>query len=219
MLADVMGVRRAPESAGAAAACVASPEAAQTRPETCPVDQTEPHPTVAASAEDLRLVSACLAAEARAWDEFVDRFAGLFVHIVEGSASQHRLQLQPTERDDLVAEILTVCGRDGAAVLRGFAGRSSLATYLSVVARRVVVPALSRLAEATGAAASVPGAEPAANREQTESLMRRLDAEEAILVRLHHLEGRSYGEISSITGMPLGAIGPALSRAKAKMRA
>ena len=186
------------------------------------MNQSESPPTVAASAEDLRLVAACLAAEPRAWDDFVERFAGLFVRIVERSAAQRRLELQPTERDDLVAEILAACGRDAAAVLRGFAGRASLATYLTVVARRVAVPALCRLAEAKGPAVAAQTGEPAdetADRKQTESLMRRLDAEEAILVRLHHLEGRSYGEISSITGMPLGAIGPALSRAKAKMRA
>jgi DNA-directed RNA polymerase specialized sigma24 family protein len=48
--------------------------------------------------------------------------------------------------------------------------------------------------------------------------MIHLSPEEAKLVRLHHLEARSYGEISRITGMPLGSIGPALSRARQKMR-
>jgi len=37
-------------------------------------------------------------------------------------------------------------------------------------------------------------------------------------VRLHHLEARSYDEISRLTGMPLNSIGPALSRARQKMR-
>ena len=41
---------------------------------------------------------------------------------------------------------------------------------------------------------------------------------DAQLVRLHHLESRSYGEISRITGLPIGSIGPALSRARQKMR-
>ena len=31
------------------------------------------------------------------------------------------------------------------------------------------------------------------------------------------LEGRSYGEISRITGIPLGAIGPALAAARQKV--
>jgi DNA-directed RNA polymerase specialized sigma24 family protein len=45
-----------------------------------------------------------------------------------------------------------------------------------------------------------------------------LDETEARLVRLHHLEARSYGEISRLTGMPLGSIGPALARARQKMK-
>jgi DNA-directed RNA polymerase specialized sigma24 family protein len=51
-----------------------------------------------------------------------------------------------------------------------------------------------------------------------EALLEGLEADEARLVRLHHIEQRSYGEISHLTGMPLGSIGPALSRARAKMR-
>jgi DNA-directed RNA polymerase specialized sigma24 family protein len=38
------------------------------------------------------------------------------------------------------------------------------------------------------------------------------------MLRLHHLEGRSYGEISRLTGVPLGSIGPMLARARHKMR-
>ena len=57
-----------------------------------------------------------------------------------------------------------------------------------------------------------------ANREEVESMLRGLEATEARLVRLHHLEARSYGEISRLTGMPLGSIGPALARARQKMK-
>jgi RNA polymerase sigma-70 factor (ECF subfamily) len=45
-----------------------------------------------------------------------------------------------------------------------------------------------------------------------------LEVMEARLVRLHHLEARSYGEISRITGLPLGSIGPTLARARQKMK-
>jgi RNA polymerase sigma-70 factor (ECF subfamily) len=50
-------------------------------------------------------------------------------------------------------------------------------------------------------------------------LLDRLEPEEARLVRLHHLEARSYGDISNLTGLPLGSIGPVLSRARVKLRA
>ena len=42
--------------------------------------------------------------------------------------------------------------------------------------------------------------------------------EEADIVRLYHLEGKTYHEISRETGVPVNSIGPALSRARAKMR-
>lgn len=182
-------------------------------PNTAPSD-------VAATPEDLQLVSACISGEPGAWEAFVHRFAGLFVLVVERSALDRRLHLSSADRDEAVAEIVDWCMRDGAAALRGFAGRASLATYLTVVARRVVArlllerPAAARV----GAEAADGGPAAVADTEQSATQLHRLDAEEAILIRLHHLERRSYGEISRITGMPLGAIGPALSRARAKMR-
>jgi RNA polymerase sigma-70 factor, ECF subfamily len=38
------------------------------------------------------------------------------------------------------------------------------------------------------------------------------------VVRLYHLEGKSYDEISRQTGVPTGSVGPTLTRARAKMR-
>ena len=178
--------------------------------------------------EDDRLVAACLAAEPGAWERFVERFAGLFCRVVDRTAFRRRTGISAADRDDLVAEILLACLHNDAAVLRAYARRSSLPTYLTVIARRVVTRALVRLAETGRLAARETVAEPVtkapdhaaavADREQVEALLARLDEREAKLLRLHHLEARSYGEISRLTGMPLGSIGPALSRAKAKLR-
>jgi len=186
-----------------------------------------PRPS-ALNPEDARLVAACVAVEAGAWETFVARFAGLFYRVVDRTALRRRTGVSAADREDLVAEILLACLRNDTAVLRGFAGRASLPTYLTVIARRVVVRALVRLAETGQLTGRVIVAEPeagmpdpaasVADREQVESLLARLDEREARLLRLHHLEARSYGEISRITGMPLGSIGPALSRAKAKLR-
>ena len=57
-----------------------------------------------------------------------------------------------------------------------------------------------------------------ANREQVERLLDELQGDEADIVRLFHLEGKSYHEISRQTGVPENSIGPALSRARAKLR-
>jgi len=181
----------------------------------------------ALAAADRRLVEACLASQPGAWDAFVDRFAPLFAHVVDRSANHRRTPLPAADREDLVAEIFLECIRNDAAALRGFAGRSSLPTYLVVIARRVTVRRLVRELGAFRLAvdsAPEPAAPPAdlparvEDREQVAKLLDRLDPEAAGLVRLHHLEGRSYGEISRLTGLPLGSIGPALSRARAKLR-
>ena len=186
-------------------------------------DTARTAPTALAIA-DARLVEACLAREPGAWDAFVDRFAGLFRWVVDRTAAQRQLPLSAADRDDLIAEILLECLRNDATVLRSFAGRSSLPTYLTVVARRVAVRGLLRTLESGHVPAAVVPAPHhdetahAADREQVEALLAHLADDEARLVRLHHLEARSYGEISRITGMPLGSIGPALSRAREKMK-
>jgi len=48
--------------------------------------------------------------------------------------------------------------------------------------------------------------------------LEELDEAEAEVVRLYHLEGKSYREISARIGMPENSIGPTLSRAREKMR-
>ncbi len=188
-----------------------------------------PEPHSALPAEDRRLLEACLAGSNGAWDSFVARFAGLFAFVASRSARQRGLKLSASDRDDLVADVLVECLRNNAAALRSFAGRSSLATYLAVIARRIVARRLSDVArESAPRPAEARHRRPdvmatsettqAADREHVESLLRGLDTDEARLVRLHHLEHRSYGEISHLTGMPLNSIGPALSRAREKMK-
>lgn len=181
--------------------------------------------------EDRRLLDACIAGTRGGWEAFVQRFAGLFAFVATRTARQRGIAMTAGDRDDAVAEILLACLRNDAAVLRGFAGRSSLPTYLTVIARRVTVrrllagppPAVSHAVETRSHAAGAVAdgrdeSSRLADREHVESLLGALERDEARLIRLHHLEQRSYGEISHLTGMPLGSIGPALSRAREKMR-
>ena len=186
------------------------------------------------AAADAAILQACLAGQPNAWDGFVDRFAGLLGHVVTRCGVQRQMALSEADRDDVVAEILAELLKNDAAVLRSFTGRASLTTYLIVISRRVAVRSMCRALEAppqpagsldpaavAGERSSATGApinRPLINREEIESLLSELDAEEALLVRLHHIEARSYGDISHITGLPLGSIGPALSKARQKMR-
>ncbi|NCY02804.1 MAG: hypothetical protein EBX36_07805, partial [Planctomycetia bacterium] len=140
------------------------------------------------SPEDRRLMSECLQGHREAWDAFVDRFLGLFAFVVDRTAAQRGIMISSADHDDLVADILLEILHHDAAVLRGFEGRSSLATYLAVVARRVTVRGLARLgAKAPGHRVGTTH-EPAdgdggqtrlADREQVAALLGQLEETEA----------------------------------------
>ena len=179
---------------------------------------------------DRRLLERCLNRKPHAWEDFVDRFLGLVVHVIRHTAKSRSIRLANQDEEDLAGEFFLAIIKDDFAVLRRFRGESSLATYLTVVARRVVVRELlnrksaSRLqetAETHENAADAANEEPderISNHEEVERLMQGLTGRDADIVRLYHLEGKSYREISSALAMPENSIGPTLTRALAKMR-
>lgn len=178
---------------------------------------------------DRGLLERCLNGKPRAWEDFVDRFLGLVVHVVNHTTQIRGLWISPEDRDDLVSEVFLAILQDDFAVLRRFRGQSSLATYLTVVARRIVVRSLLR--RRPSRAESVPDGfgdsldldagenqATAEDRDHVERLLGKLEQDEAAVVRMYHLQGKSYREISSETGVPENSIGPILSRARDKMR-
>jgi RNA polymerase sigma-70 factor, ECF subfamily len=181
---------------------------------------------VALSDIDRNLLDRCLARKPRSWEDFVDRFTGLIIHVVNHTARCRSIMLSAADREDLTSEVLMAVVREDFAVLRHFRGKASLATYLTVVARRVVVRKLvdSRSASPLSAAADGAASSDAAveqrltDREEVEQLLEHLDESEAEVVRMYHLEGKSYHDISRSTGIPTNSVGPLLSRARIKMR-
>ncbi len=177
---------------------------------------------------DRDLLARCLDRKPKAWEAFVDRFMGLVVHVVNHTAQSRSVRLSPQDREDLCAEVFLALLENDFAILRHFRGLSSLATYLTVVARRVVVRELlkrrtaSKLAQANGAndvsAETQPVEQRVTDRDEVERLLEELSGHEADAVRLFHLEGKSYQEISAALGLPENSIGPLLSRAREKMR-
>jgi RNA polymerase sigma-70 factor, ECF subfamily len=179
---------------------------------------------------DRDLLERCIQRKPRAWEDFVDRFMGLVIHVVNHTAQARSLRLSPQDRDDLVSEVFLCILKDDFGALRRFRGQSSLATYLTVVIRRVIVRAMLRMRSPAPAIDSTQqaaanladsGSEPfelVGNREEIERLLDELQEGEARVVRMYHLEGRSYREISAVVGMPENSIGPILSRARHKLR-
>jgi len=192
---------------------------------------------VALTEFDRDLLQRCLNGEAGSWRNFVDRFIGLFVHVIQHTADTRSVKITREDIDDLCAEIfVNLCAND-MRILREFRNKSSLATYLSVIARRIVVREVARrrMAEAFGHShahqASLDQAQANSKPQQPRDLQRIEDAEEiqqllqglppqdAEVVRLFHLEGCSYREIADRLTIPENSIGPTLTRARDRMRA
>ncbi|MEZ6098520.1 MAG: sigma-70 family RNA polymerase sigma factor [Pirellulaceae bacterium] len=179
---------------------------------------------MALSEIDRNLLQRCLSRAPRSWEDFVDRYLGLVVHVVNHSAQSRSIRLSNEDREDLCAEVFLAILENDYAILRNFRGESSLATYLTVIARRVTVRLLHGRKTTAPINQSVP--QPASNAgerriEDTEEVHRLLDelsGREADVVRMYHLEGKTYQEISHNVGIPENSIGPTLSRAREKMR-
>ena len=178
---------------------------------------------------DRNLLDRCLRREPRSWDDFVDRFLGLVVHVVSHSAQARSIRLTSEDREDLCSEVFLAILKDEFAVLRQFRGESSLATYLTVIARRVVVRELLRrkatapvhdaaVEMLTSDGGRTSTEQRIADREEVDRLLDGLSDREAEIVRLYHLEGHSYNEISARVGIPENSIGPTLTRARERMR-
>lgn len=182
-------------------------------------------------ARDRELIKRCLHHEPGAWNDFVDRFVGLVYHVVQHTADLRSFPLKPEDREDVAAQVLLSIVDNDYAALKQFRGKSSLAAYLTVIARRTCVQEIARRAQALDAqhrqGVTAPKEEPAEptrgkagleTLEEVGKLLKRLPKREQQVVRLFYIEGRSYEEISTKLGIPVNSIGAILSRARKKLR-
>ena len=77
---------------------------------------------MALSEIDRNLLARCLARKPRAWEDFVDRFMGLALHVIDHSAQSRSLRLAADEREDLASDVFLAFVKDDFAVLRRFRG-------------------------------------------------------------------------------------------------
>jgi RNA polymerase sigma-70 factor (ECF subfamily) len=181
---------------------------------------------------DRDLLKRCLNHEPGSWNEFVDRFLGLIYHVINHASHLRSVPLRPEDLEDLAADILLQIVINDYAVLRQFRKECSLATYLTVIARRICVQELAKRAAARevqappdGQAVPEPEFEEAPRGvvgletlEEVAKLLRKLPTRDRNVVRLFYLEGRSYEEIGTQLNIPVNTIGPILARARKKLR-
>lgn len=180
--------------------------------------------------KDRLLINDLLSGTAGAWNAFVDRYANLIVQVIRHTAHAHSLKLNNDDVEDLTADVFTTLLERNMGAIRGFRGRSSFATYLTVVARRISLRKLTqrRYMEAFGHVqahqASMPVSSDAGaahevdEKDEVDSLMTRLPESVQLVVKMFYLDGSTYQEISRRLSIPINSIGPTLARAKAMLR-
>ncbi|MBX3400302.1 MAG: sigma-70 family RNA polymerase sigma factor [Gemmataceae bacterium] len=182
---------------------------------------------------DRDLLHRCLKKQPGAWNDFVDRYLSLIYHVIGYTAHLRSAKINAEDVEDIAAEVLLQIVADDYKVLRQFRGNASLSTYLTVIARRICVHELTRRQavreairkgeariddvpdSAEGSIAEIKSLE---RLDEVDRLLRKLSGKEREIVRLFYLEGRTYEEISTETGVPVNTIGAVLSRAREKLR-
>ena len=84
--------------------------------------------SVSLSEIDNNLLRRCMDRKPRSWEDFVDRFLGLVIHVINHTAQSRSIRIGVEDREDLVAEVFMAIINDDFALLRRFRGESSLAT-------------------------------------------------------------------------------------------
>ncbi|MEP3482651.1 MAG: sigma-70 family RNA polymerase sigma factor [Fuerstiella sp.] len=173
--------------------------------------------------KDRLLVNELLSGKSGAWQTFVDRYTNLIVHVINNAAHAHSIKLQQDDIDDLTADVFATLLERNLAAVRAFRGRSSFATYLVVIVRRVVLKKLTqrRYLQAFGhVQAHVAHLEEASDhrsvdavdrKDEVDSLMSSLPASLRPIAKMFYLDQLSYRQIASKLGRPMNSIGPALS--------
>ena len=182
------------------------------------------------TAIDRDLLRRCLNRDPGSWNDFVDRFLSLIYHVIQYTAHLRSARLPPEDVEDIAAEVLVQIVADDYKVLRQFKGHASLATYLTVIARRICIHEMTRRQSVKDSIrrGEVTNLEPiddspavqksVESLDEVEKLLRRLAGKEREVVRLFYLEGRTYEEISTELDVPVNTIGAVLSRARKKLR-
>ena len=179
--------------------------------------------------QDQCLVKRLIAREDAAWQEFVARYDRLIFARVHATGSEFGMRLQRSAAaEEIVSEVYSLLLDSDMRVLRQFAGRSRLSTWLTVIVRRVTLRQLLRLQQHSDTVAaedhriSEPenerNAATAENLQQLKQARVQLSRDDQQVLCLFYDHGRSYDEIARELKISGNAVGPKLNRAKQRLR-
>ena len=186
--------------------------------------------------DERRLIAALVARDRKAWSEFVERFQGLVYARVARTALEFNASLDRSAIEDIRAEIFAALIENDFASLKRFEGRSSLATWLAIIARRNCIrwmykrnrrqeQANQRIDEVLqenvtggGSADILAALIQTEDGLQLQAMLNRLNDGDRSVLRMFFMDGLSYAQIGRDLGISINSVGPKLQRAQKRLR-
>lgn len=188
--------------------------------------------------DERQLVCRLVAGDGNAWIEFVDRFQRVIAARVRLVLSQCSIMQQAHCCDDLVADLFAALLADNKRLLKTFEHRSTLATWLTIIAHRMTLKAVSKINSRRELAgelesrrdgqlsqmeshsvenplAQLLSQESRSEMHQKLALLKPVDRQ---VIELFHFENLDYREIASRLGMSVNSVGPKLTRAQRRLK-
>ncbi|MGY8767837.1 MAG: hypothetical protein ACKVH8_05300 [Pirellulales bacterium] len=94
---------------------------------------------MAISTTDHNLLQLCFDHQEYAWQSLVDRYVGLVTHVVSHTVQSQSLTMVPQEQEQLAIEVFRQLSADDYRLLKSFRQQSNLATFLTVLSRRIII--------------------------------------------------------------------------------
>lgn len=208
-----------------------------------------PHSTAnSRNAETIRterfLVQRLLGGEREAWIEFVDRYQRVVWCRINRVLNRHGANAKENDCDDVAAELFAKLLANNMKMLAEFEHRSTLATWLTIIAHRMALKAVSRTSERTRRTNSYPhnavlknssglrldqlsddqAADPLETllsietRSGLRHKLEMLKPKDRQVIELYHFENLGYQEIANRMGLSENSVGPRLTRAQRRLK-
>lgn len=161
------------------------------------------------------LVRACAEGDSAAWQEFVDLSSGWVRRAAEGALRGARA----ADIDDAVADVYRKLLERNFALLRSFRAPFNLKAWLTVIARRTCLRTLRRpLGVPLEQDVIAPEQKPADESRTLERLLRKLPAEDRLILDLFFRQDAPYEHIGSVLGISAESVGKRKFRALERLK-
>ncbi len=168
-------------------------------------------------------LDACIRGDKHAWDAFVERWAGVIHAAVQRAFHGGRGAAARAEIEDTVQDVFLRLIKDEYRLLRSYdAGRASLATWLTLVARSTAIDRLRRKRIPTfpmepDDAPAAPGGRDEA-RDAPEIPLHLLSGRQRLVLRLLFDEQRTVAEAAVLIGVDQQTIRSTKHKALSRLR-